>query len=125
MNRPAQTDWTYERGANGTDAKFAEFHRHNPHVFETMVARARQLKARGCQNWAIKNLIEMARWDHQLHTNSDEPFKLNNNYSAYYTRLIEHECPDLVGFFHKRRSKADTTALTGVHFYDLDLRQFS
>ena len=38
---------------------------------------------------------------------TDEKFKLNNNYRAYYTRLIREVRPDLGEMLTSRESKAD------------------
>ena len=35
-------------------------------------------------------------------------FKLNNNFTSRYARLIEREHPELRGFFRKRRLRART-----------------
>ena len=35
------------------------------------------------------------------------PNKVNNNYRAFYSRLIEQTYPELVGVFTKRGSVAD------------------
>ena len=52
-------------------------------------------------------LFELLRWDHMMQTDGDEPFKLNNNYRAYYARLIEKHEPDLRGVYTMRKSVSD------------------
>lgn len=102
-----QIDWAgfYE---SATFDKFKAFHATNRHVFEELVHRTRVLKARGHQKIGMQMLFEVMRWNHMLRTRGDdEPFKLNNNYGAYYVRLIEHEHPNLIGMFNKRKAKAD------------------
>lgn len=86
--------------------KFRQFHADNPHVLETIIRRARILNSRD-QRASMKLMFELLRWDHLMTTETDEPFKLNNNYTSYYTRLVEAEAPDLIGFFAKRRAKSD------------------
>jgi len=86
---------------------FAEFHRENPHVFSTLVTRTRTLVARGHKRVGMKMLFETLRWDHMLRTSGTEPFKLNNNYTAFYSRAIESKYPDLAGVYTKRGSVAD------------------
>ena len=88
--------------------KFEAFHAANPHVYETIVFRALVLKKRGHRRVGIASIFESMRWDHLMSTDGSEPFKLNNNYRAYYTRLIEHRVPDLRDFFTRRESKADS-----------------
>ena len=81
--------------------KFKEFHRDNPDVYTELVKLAKQLKAKGRSKYGIKSLFEVVRWHRALATTGDE-FKLNNNYTAYYARLIMHREPSLKGFFSVR-----------------------
>lgn len=103
-----QIDWAgfYD---DETREKFQKFHRENPHVYTTLALKTQQLVKAGHRRVGIGMLFEVLRWDYMLQTN-DEPFKLNNNYRAYYSRLIEHNNPDWVGIFGKRASKADEAA---------------
>lgn len=80
--------------------KFFEFHRANPHVYERLVALARQAKERGHNRLSIKMLYEVLRWEHYLTTTDpNSKFKLSNNYHSRYARLIMRRNPDLEGFF--------------------------
>lgn len=87
---------------------FREFHAENPHVYDALVSMARDLVARGYRRVGMAMLFEILRWDHMMKTDCSEPFKLNNNYKAYYARLIEAREPDLVDVFTKRQSASDT-----------------
>jgi len=87
--------------------KFERFHAENPHILRTIVSIVMALKQMGHRHGGMKMIYEKMRCDHMLKTSTDEPFKLNNNYTAFYTRLVERTCPDLVGFFVKRRSQSD------------------
>ena len=84
--------------------KFAAFHHDNPRVFHELVRLARQLRAQGRKHYGIAGLFEVLRWHRALET-TDEEFKLNNNYRAYYAREIMAACPDLVGFFKIREQR--------------------
>jgi hypothetical protein len=84
--------------------QFKEFHRDNPHVYTDLVDRARKLKALGMKHIGIKLIFESARYDYAIKTNG-EPYKLNNNTTAYYARLIMSRNPDLAGIFSTRRTK--------------------
>ena len=50
-------------------------------------------------------LFEVLRWDHLMRTNAQD-FKLNNNYTAYYARLIMETETDLRGIFQTRELRA-------------------
>lgn len=81
--------------------KFEEFHRDNPQVYDRLVHLTRGLVMRGHQRVGMKMLWEVVRWDSMLSTNG-VPWKLNNNFSSRYARLIEEREPDLHGVFEKR-----------------------
>lgn len=86
---------------------FWRFHQDNPDVYERLVVMARSMVTRGRSRIGMKMLFEVLRWEYFMSTETDEPFKLNNNYTAYYSRLIEHNNPELFGVFTKRQSVSD------------------
>lgn len=104
-NNFQQIDWT---GFYDDDMveKFKDFHEANPQVYERLVNMTRNLVARGRPRIGMGMLFEVIRWEHYMKTEG-EPFKLNNNYRAFYSRLIEKENPDLKGIFTKRQSVSD------------------
>jgi hypothetical protein len=90
-----------------TADRFDAFHQDNPHVYAALVRLAREWVARtGRRQLGMKALFERARWDLVIET-SDPDFVLNNDYTAYYSRLIMAREPDLDGIFALRRSAAD------------------
>ena len=90
-----------------TAARFEDFHTGNPRVYEVLVALARQwVASTGRRKLGIKTLYERARWEIALST-GDPDFKLNNNYTAFYARLIMDSEADLRGLFDLRASEAD------------------
>lgn len=84
---------------------FWAFHRANPQVYDRLSALAGQLKDRGHTKVGIGMLFEVLRWEHMMSTSDVTPFKLNNNYRAYYARLIMHRRPSLAGFFDLRKQR--------------------
>ena len=86
---------------------FIEFHRSNLHVYDELRRLAMQLKRRGYSQYGIKSLFEVVRWHRALNTSADDDFKLNNNYGAFYSRILMHFEPQLKGFFRQRASIAD------------------
>ena len=86
---------------------FWEFHNANPHVLERLKNLACELQDRGRQRIGIGMLFEVLRWEHYMST-TGECFKLNNNYRAFYSRLLESRVPRLQGTFTKRASCADS-----------------
>lgn len=87
--------------------RFDEFHADNPRVYAVLVRLAREwVNSTGRRKLGIKTLYERARWEIALAT-SDADFKLNNNFTAFYARLIMAQEPDLDGLFDLRTSEAD------------------
>lgn len=90
-----------------TAQAFEQFHADNPRVYGTLVRLAREWVARtGRHKLGIKTLYERARWEIAIAT-SDPDYKLNNNYTAFYARLIMAQERDLAGMFDLRVSEAD------------------
>jgi hypothetical protein len=86
--------------------RFEQFHRDNPHVYRVLVQLAREwVRRTGRRKVGIAALFERARWE--LSIQSSETPKLNNDYRAYYARLIMRDEPDLADLFELRRSAAD------------------
>jgi hypothetical protein len=87
--------------------RFEDFHRDNPRVYNTLVRLAREwVKTTGHGKLGIATLYERARWDIALETRSAD-YKLNNDFRAYYARLIMRRERDLDGLFDLRASAAD------------------
>lgn len=80
---------------------FLAFHSANPNVYAALCRLARQAVAKGRKRVGMKMLFEVVRWEVFLTTQKDE-FKLNNNYTARYARLIMEQEPDLAGVFETR-----------------------
>lgn len=85
---------------------FIAFHRDNPAVYSELKRLAIQLRKRGHTQYGIKSLFEVVRWHRALNTGGDD-FKINNNFGAFFARLLMHHEPELKGFFKVRSSVAD------------------
>ena len=91
-------------------AKFQEYHEANPHVYSGLKELALRLKRRGRQHYGIKALFEVMRYERALTTVGDE-FKLNNNYTSLYARLLMDNEPELKGFFETRFRRSSMAAI--------------
>ena len=92
----------------GLWARRAEaFHAANPHVLDRLRALALELVARGHARYSIKGLFEIVRWEHALRTTSADGWKLNNGFTAFYSRAVAAADPRLAEFFWHRRSDSD------------------
>ena len=81
--------------------QFALFHCANPAVYRLIRSIAYDLKRRGFKRAGMKAIFEQLRWQFALHTSGDD-YKLNNNFPAFYARLLEFREPQLKGFFRTR-----------------------
>ena len=93
----------------GYPASFVAFHEANGWIYDSIVREARALKDRGYSCVGMRYLFE-----HQRYQTARPPFQsvdfvaaLNNNFSAYYARLVTVRERDLVGFFRMRRMRGE------------------
>lgn len=84
------------------EKRFEEFHRLNPHVYEAIVKIALDLKARGFEECGISLIFERLRWIHAIQTRGDS-FRLNNDFRAFYARVVMEAVPELRDFFRVRK----------------------
>jgi hypothetical protein len=85
---------------------FADYHAANPHVYAAMRRFALEAKHAGRKHLGIGAVTERVRWETMVEGRGDS-FKVNNNWRAFYARLLMEQEPELRGFFEVRRSKAD------------------
>lgn len=88
------------------EERFNAFHLANPHIYEMLRDYALQAFRNGRRKLGMKALYERLRWDYTVLTDHED-FKLCNDYTAYYARLIMEKNPELKGVFVTRtlRSK--------------------
>ncbi len=84
------------------DAAFWNFHTNHPEVYKGLVRLAYQAVNAGRERIGIKMLFEVLRWEWIITPDTSEEFKLNNNYTSRYARLIMEE-PGLGDVFETRR----------------------
>lgn len=85
--------------------RFQAFHSENPHVYWALRQLALDMYGRGVRRYSMKGLFEILRWQYALRTKGEE-FKLNNNYTALYARLLMQQEPELKDFFEVRERRA-------------------
>ena len=95
--------------ANKWDAKFREFHRKNPHVYELIKSYVKEAMVAGYKNYSIKAIFERIRWHEEIETGGNQ-FKLNNAFHAYYARLFHKENPEFDGFFRTAKIRCKNHA---------------
>lgn len=83
------------------DERFAIFHAANPHVADALEALARQWVAAGRKKLGAKALMERLRWESGIQTEGDV-YRLNNDYSSRYSRLLAKRHPEWTDLFETR-----------------------
>lgn len=89
----------------GLEEQFWEFHAANPDVYRQLRDLALDMSRRGIRRYGMKGLFEVLRWHHALRTHDPDGFKLNNNYTSFYARLLMDREVALVGFFELRTQR--------------------
>ena len=84
------------------DADFLAFHAENPQVYGELVRLARKARRQGKTVIGIRMLWEVTRWNLWLRSKSPDEYKLNNNLTSRYARLIMKRERDLKGIFNIR-----------------------
>lgn len=85
---------------------FWKFHQENPEVFGLFKALCDDVRNAGKTKYGAKAVMEVVRWKVNVYTHGDE-FKINNNYTSCYARLLMIEDPSFDGFFQLRSSNAE------------------
>lgn len=85
--------------------RFEAFHNANPDVYRALVRLSLEMKRAGRQRYGVKGLVEKLRWDFAIQTQGDD-FKISNDYTSRYARLIMEQIPELDGFFATRPLRA-------------------
>ena len=102
--------WPYPldpaRPRNKHEALFWGVHTVQPLIYSSVERQAHLLLAMGRSHYGIKEFFEGMRWESSLAMNG-EPFKINNNYPAYYARLWLQNNPAHWDFFALRRVRGE------------------
>lgn len=90
---------------DATYLKFVQFHEENPNVYTRLRELAFEWKNAGHEKIGIAMLYEVMRWTAGLKSKDLDGFTLNNNYKAYYARMLMFNEPELRGMFDLRVQK--------------------
>lgn len=98
--QPAQSELTIE-------ARFEQFHRQNPHVYQALLSLALAEVAQGARVVRTKHLFEQLRSQGCATVNAPgEEYRLNNIYTRCYARLLDKH-PQLAGRIPMRSIKSE------------------
>jgi hypothetical protein len=73
--------------------KFIEFNTEYPKVYELFEKFTMQLIYKGHSKLGAKMIIERIRWEMATESKDEKGFKINNNYTCYYSRLFIKKNP--------------------------------
>jgi hypothetical protein len=86
---------------------FWAFHLSNPRVYDELRDHALHLRRKGRSHYGIKALFEVVRFHRALQTTDKcKEWKLNNNHTALYARMLMANEPELRDFFRLRIRRA-------------------
>jgi hypothetical protein len=84
------------------EQEFEQFHKMNPTVYDEIVRLARFAKLSGFKRYGIRTIYEVMRWNSNVDPIKSGVYRLNDNYTSHYSRLVMAQEPDLAGFFEIR-----------------------
>lgn len=85
-----------------TWARFEEYFMGNPRVWTYFKRFAAYAKAHN-KKIGAKAIMERVRWECDFGEEASAgEFRVNNNYTSYYVRLLISQCPEFKGFFELR-----------------------
>lgn len=91
-------------GATTEDA-FNRYHAEHPEVYRVLLSMARRGQELGYKRWSVDAIFHILRWETAIQTGNPDGFKLNDHFTAYYSRLLNRE-PGLEGMFRNRKLRS-------------------
>lgn len=86
--------------------RFEAYHAAHPEVYAHLLHLAVNLRRRGWKHYGIRTLWETMRHNFDVQRDEGEAYKLNDQYTSRYARLLMESTPELEGFFEVRELRA-------------------
>ena len=102
-DQPSLFDWT---GSADAEQSFAAFHAAHPDVWFHFERFTLELIRKGYEHHSADAVLHRVRWETDANADG-QPYKIQNNWTAYYARMFHRRHPIHAGFFRTRKSKAD------------------
>ena len=83
------------------------FHEDHPEVWDLFVRFSVEMINRGYKTYSAQSVIERIRWEKDAGSDGSISFKINNNYTAFYSRRFMKVYPQHEGFFRTRYQVSD------------------
>jgi len=87
--------------------KFDKSNKENPEIYELFKKFTFEVMNSGFKNFGAHTILHRIRWYTDIEEKGGS-FKINNNYSAYYSRLFMKDFPQYEGFFRTRAVTTET-----------------
>lgn len=84
---------------------FLRFHEQYPQVYRLFEQFAKQLLDKKWEKVGSKMIIERIRWEVATGSKDEDGFKINNNYTCYYSRMFMQNNPQYGQCFETREIK--------------------
>jgi hypothetical protein len=81
---------------------FKKFHKENKIVYQLFYTFTMQVIERGYDYYSSDAICHRIRWQTNIETKSEDGFKINDHYTAYYSRLFMWLHPEHGGFFRTK-----------------------
>ena len=91
-----------------------KFHTEHPEVWDLFVRFSKEMIGRGYKAYSAQSVIERIRWEKDAGSNGTASFKINNNYTAFYSRRFMRMYPQYEGFFRTRHQVSDDADATNL-----------
>ena len=98
LKMPIKTNEEASEYFKARKAKWWSWHKKNPQVYELFEQFSLQAIKKGHKRLSAWLIINRVRWETSVETYGD-PFKISNDYIAFYSRYFMHRYPQHKGFF--------------------------
>ena len=96
------------------DQTFWEYHEDNPEIFELFKQYAHAARDAGMSRYSARAIFHRIRWHIDIETHSNDGFKLSNNHTPRYARMLMATDAAFLHFFVLRR----LTTYSSLSFID-------
>lgn len=87
--------------------QFREYDMANPQIYELFKRFSLEAIKAGRRKLSASLITERIRWEVFVVVDTDDEFKINNNWRSFYARKFMNEFPEYDGVFATRSSVAD------------------
>lgn len=88
------------------ESAFQRHHAESPEIYEWFCRFTLEKIHKGAKHVGAKAVWERLRFESPVREDGS-PYKLNNNFTAFYARLFMQDHPQYAGIFETRTAKAD------------------